>query len=92
MMRFMTFMRHQHLRSINILSGEGIATRPSVMKVAPEVHSGVQNTSLEIDCNDGVQMGTVTKIPGNTPNISTSNPVAENAGGSAPPEEAKPNA
>ena len=47
---------------------------------------------FKVDCNGGAQMGTVTKIPGNTPDISRSNPVAENAGGSAPPEEAKPNA
>ena len=39
-----------------------------------------------------VQMGTVTKIPGNKPDIATNNPVADNAGGTAKPEEAKPNA
>ena len=45
-----------------------------------------------IECRDCMQMGTVTKIPGNKPDIAQSNPVAENAGGSASPEEAKPNA
>ena len=92
MMCFTTFMRYHHLRSIDIVSDEGIAKRPSVLYLAPEAQSGVQDISFEIDCKDGVQMGTVTKIPGNTPDISKSNPVAENAGGSAPPEEAKPNA
>ena len=39
-----------------------------------------------------VQMGTVSKIPGNKPDIPTTNPVADNSGGSATSQEAKPNA
>lgn len=51
-----------------------------------------QHIPAECELMSASQMGTVSKIPGNTPDIPTTNPVADNSGGSATPEEAKPNA
>ena len=51
-----------------------------------------QHIPAECERMPAVQMGTVSKIPGNTPDIPTTNPVADNSGGSATPQEAKPTA
>ncbi|CAL5219069.1 g831 [Coccomyxa viridis] len=53
----------------------------------PNVTTG--NKAAVPESANPVTMGTVTKIPGNKPDIATNNPVADNSGGSAKPEEAK---
>lgn len=63
--------------------------------MSPKLRQGTVQSAHALHPSRGgccVQMGTVTKIPGNKPDIATNNPVADNSGGSAKPEEAKPNA
>jgi len=71
---------------IKKLQKEGGVPEPAM----PNVTTG--NKAAVPESANPTTMGTVTKIPGNKPDIAQSNPVAENAGGSASPEEAKPNA